>query len=349
MEDKNHPLSNKNEQSEKNSFFPVITKSEMHILIRNLKDALSNYEKNELQEIKKEESQIINNKSNALDNDIQSDEDSNGQLVNYQFTNSKVLNRFIDGSKNNTYSSIILPDLRKEYFTLINREGIRSQNFNDNKWIKESLIFSNFFKNEINIVFDFLKKFFWYMNNSILNNISERKSYVDLVLEYYSLIYNIFDLSNEKNKNFFNNIVKVIYINVLKKCKFHSTQLMNKNNENPLQTYKAPKRTDELYAKIFNRFSQYFIGEGKEDNNLLSLKNNNEFPLEEKESNERKFTLDNNRPNYIDSFNRDNNISSVGSLDSLFDEIEETKIEEHMPFITKMDNFVNEHYLNASE
>ena len=187
------------------------------------------------------------------------------------------------------------------------------------------------------------------MNNSILNNISERKSYVDLVLEYYSLIYNIFDLSNEKNKNFFNNIVKVIYINVLKKCKFHSTQLMNKNNENPLQTYKAPERTDELYDKIFNLFSQYFIGEGKEDNNLLSLKNNNEFPLEEKESNERKFTLDNIRLNFIDSCKGDNNISSDGSLDSLFDEIEEKKIEEHMPFITKMDNFVNEHYLNASE
>ena len=124
---------------------------------------------------------------------------------------------------------------------------------------------------------------------------------------------------------------------------------MNKNNENPLQTYKAPKRIDELYAKIFNLFSQYFISEGNEDNNFSTLKNNNEFPFEEKESNERKFTLDNIRLNFIDSCNGDNNISSDGSLDSLFDEIEEKKIEEHMPFITKMDNFVNEHYLNASD
>ena len=230
----------------------------------------------------------------------------------------------------------------------IDREGIKWMTFNlyDNIWIKECFIFSNFSKNEIsNIVFDILKKIksFCAIYECLFHDFEGRSD--SELLRTYSFVraHNL-----DSNDKIIKPLKKVKTETELK-FKFFFDQLMNKNNENPLQTYKAPKRTDELYDKIFNLFSQYFIGEGNEDNNLLSLKNNNEFPLEEKESNERKFTLDNIRLNFIGSCNGDNNISSVGSLDSLFDEIEEKKIEEHMPFITKMDNFVNEHYLNASE
>ena len=38
MENTNHPISSKNEQNGKNSFFPILTKSEIQILIKLFKN-----------------------------------------------------------------------------------------------------------------------------------------------------------------------------------------------------------------------------------------------------------------------------------------------------------------------
>ena len=158
MENTNHPISSKNEQNGKNSFFPILTKSEIQILIKLFKNDPSYLLKYIFQEIKNRESQIINNKSNAAYDETKNDEISNTQLVNYQFANSKGLNNLNCVSKINTYSSIILPNLREgnlpTYILILtpenDGEGIKWMTFNlylyDNIWIKEGFIFSNFLK-----------------------------------------------------------------------------------------------------------------------------------------------------------------------------------------------------------
>ena len=348
MEDKT-PTSNKGEKNEKNSFFPFITKSEMQNLISHFKDVFSNFQKNKLQEFNNEESQIINNKSNTEHDDIKSDEISNTQLVKYEFANSKGFNWLIYAYIYNIHFSIFLPDLRKENY-LIELVGINYLNnylaFNlyDNIWIKESFIFSNFMKNKINIEFDFSKnlKLFWNLFNLYLMSFKRNRS-SEIVREYFSLKNNTIDSDDEKLNLLRLNKTKL----ELKKFKFYFDQLMNEINA--LQTNENSKREEEFSDKNINEFEQNFIDEENWDNYLLIIKTYNFYSLNKKESNKRKYTFDDNRSKCFDGGNTDNTIRIDDSLDSLFDEIEEKKIEEHLPFIIKMDNFFNQHYQEELE
>lgn len=342
MEDKT-PTSNK---GEKNSFFPLITKSEMQNLISHFRDALSNCQKNKLQEIKNEESKIINNKSNTAHDDTKSDEISNTQLVQYEFANSKGFNRLIYDYKYNTYFSIFLPNLRKGN-NIIDQEGKNNLIFylDDNIWIKESLIFSKFLKNTINIEFDCAKnlKSFWNLFNFNLMPF-EGKPSSEIVREYFLSKNNIVDSGDEKLKLLRKNKIKLFKLE-LTKIIFYYDQLMNETNALP--TNENSKREEESSDKNNNDFEQNFIDEENWDNYFLTLKNYNLYLLIEKETNKRKYTFDDNRSKCFDGGNRDNTIGIDDSLDSLFDETEEKKIEEHSPFIIKMDNFFNEYYQEA--
>ena len=160
--------------------------------------------------------------------------------------------------------------------------------------------------------------------------------------EYY-LKNNTIDSDNEK--------IKLINLNKtkleLKKFKFYFDQLMNETNA--LQTNENSKREEEFSDKNINDFEQNFIDEENWDNYLLIIKTFNFYSLNKKESNKRKYTFDDNRSKCFDRANTDNTIRIDYSLDSLFDEIEEKKIEEHLPFIIKMDNFFNQHYQEELE
>ena len=135
-------------------------------------------------------------------------------------------------------------------------------NLYDNIWIKECFIFSNFSKNEIsNIVFDTPKKIKSFCaTHECLFNVFEIRSDPELLRTYSFVRAHNLDSNDKIIKP-----LKKVKTETELKFKIFFDQLMNKNNENPLQTYKAPERTDELNAKIFNLFSQYFIGEGNED------------------------------------------------------------------------------------